>query len=94
VFGSPEYVVRMNPVGACHCFELARRDGAQLVSLSTSRVDPYGALGALPHTETATRFELTDRDGIAEDFPLEGPRTCYGSSKLGGGLLLGEYELP
>jgi CDP-paratose 2-epimerase len=68
VFGSPEYVVRMNPVGAYHCFELARRDGAQLVSLSTSRVYPYGALGALPHTETAHALRADrprrDRGGL------------------------------
>src|SRR3954467_15007320 len=69
--GSPDYVVQANLVGAYNCLELARRDGAQLVFMSTSRVYPYGALDVLPYKETDTRFELTSCDGIAEDFPLE-----------------------
>src|SRR5690349_12064660 len=67
--GSPDYLVRSNLFGAYHCLELARRDDAQFVFLSTSRVYPYGALDALPYRETATRFEL-DGDGaagVAED---------------------------
>src|SRR5438105_14932945 len=31
VGGSPDYLVRTNLVGAYHCLELARRDGAHLV---------------------------------------------------------------
>src|SRR3954449_2878287 len=81
VTGSPDYVVQSNLVGAYHCLELARRDGAQLVFMSTSRVYPYGALDALPYEETDTRYELTG-SGVAEDFPLEGPRTLYGATKL------------
>jgi CDP-paratose 2-epimerase len=33
-----EYLVRTNLVGAFHCLEVCRRQGAQLVFLSTSRV--------------------------------------------------------
>ncbi len=58
VHESPDYLVQTNLVGAYHCLELARRDGAQFVFLSTSRVYPYGALDALPYRETATRYEL------------------------------------
>src|SRR2546423_791694 len=80
VGGSPDYVVQSNLVGAYHCLELARRDGAQFLFMSTSRVYPYGALDALDHREADTRFELAPQDGIpgaseagiAEDFPLEG----------------------
>jgi CDP-paratose 2-epimerase len=88
---SPDYVVQANLVGAYNCLELARRDGAQFVFMSTSRVYPYGALDELPYRESETRFELTERDGIAEDFPLEGPRTLYGATKLGAELLVTEY---
>src|SRR3954471_18214240 len=70
VHDSPDYLVQSNLVGAYHCLELARRESAQVVFLSTSRVYPYGALDALPYTETETRFEL-EGPGVAEDFPLE-----------------------
>lgn len=91
VNGSPEYVVQTNLVGAWHCLELARREQAQLIFMSTSRVYPYGKLDALPYRETETRFELDGLRGIGEDFPLAGPRTLYGASKLATELLITEY---
>jgi CDP-paratose 2-epimerase len=99
VDGSPDYLVQSNLIGAYHCLELARRDDAQLVFISTSRVYPYAALDALEHRETATRFELSpapgtrgaSERGIAEDFPLEGARTLYGATKLSAELLVTEY---
>ena len=57
---SPDYLVQSNLFGAYHCLELARRDSAQVVFISTSRVYPYAALDALPFTETETRFELDE----------------------------------
>jgi CDP-paratose 2-epimerase len=89
--GSPDYVVQSNLVGAYNCLELARRDGAQFVFMSTSRVYPFGALNELPYRETETRFELTGLEGVAEDFPLDGPRTLYGATKLAAELLATEY---
>jgi CDP-paratose 2-epimerase len=56
--GVDDDVVRTNLIGAYHCLELVRRDGAQLVFLSTSRVYPLAALGGLALRETETRFEL------------------------------------
>ena len=47
VDGSPDYVVQTNLVGAYNCLELARRAGAQVVFLSTSRVYPVAALEGL-----------------------------------------------
>jgi CDP-paratose 2-epimerase len=94
VGGSTGYVVEANLVGAYNCFELARRDGAHVVFLSTSRVYPYEALDAMPYEETDTRFELDGSAGVAEDFPLAGRRTFYGATKLAAELLLGEYDLP
>ncbi|HKG40035.1 MAG TPA: NAD-dependent epimerase/dehydratase family protein [Conexibacter sp.] len=98
--GSTAYAVRSNLVGAWHCLELARRDKAQLVFLSTSRVYPVAALNALAFEETATRFELAAQQplpgaspaGIAEDFPLDGARTLYGTTKLSAELLIEEYR--
>jgi CDP-paratose 2-epimerase len=87
---SPDYVVQSNLVGAYCCLELARRDEAQLIFISTSRVYPYGALNALAYREAVTRFEL-DGPGVSETFPLEGPRTLYGATKLAAEHLVIEY---
>ena len=97
--GDTSYPFDTNLVGAYNCLELARRDGAQLVFLSTSRVYPYPALNALRLEQTETRFELADEQsvpgasavGISESFPLEGPRTLYGATKLAAELLIAEY---
>jgi len=97
--GETDYPFETNLVGAYNCLELARRDGAQLVFLSTSRVYPYPALGGLRFDETPTRFELAAEQGlegvsgagISERFPLAGPRTLYGATKLAAELLITEY---
>jgi CDP-paratose 2-epimerase len=100
VDGATDYAVSANLIGAWHCLELARRDRAQVVFLSTSRVYPVAPLRALALEETPTRFELSARqavpgasaDGIAEEFPLAGARTLYGTTKLAAELLLEEYR--
>lgn len=99
VGGATDYVVGANLLGAYHCLELARRDEAQLVFLSTSRVYPVAALNALAYTDGETRFELAAQQpfggvspkGISESFPLEGARTLYGATKLSAELLVTEY---
>jgi CDP-paratose 2-epimerase len=98
-FESPDYVVSTNLVGAYNCLELARRDNAFYVFLSTSRVYPTAILRGLNLVETETRFELganqnvpgVSPNGISEDFPLSGPRTLYGATKLAGEFLAVEY---
>jgi CDP-paratose 2-epimerase len=100
VDGATDYAVGANLIGAWHCLELARRDGAQVVFLSTSRVYPVAALSALAIEETPTRFQLgahqavpgASAEGIAESFPLDGARTLYGATKLAGELLVEEYR--
>lgn len=97
--GDTSYPFETNLVGAYNCLELARRDGAQFVFLSTSRVYPYPALSELRLRATETRFELeadqgvtgASASGISERFPLDGPRTLYGASKLAAELLIAEY---
>jgi len=94
-----DYVVQTNLLGAHNCFELARRDGAQVIFLSTSRVYPVAPQLALKLREEPTRFALepdqavagASAHGVAEDFPLEGARTLYGATKLAAELLLTEY---
>jgi CDP-paratose 2-epimerase len=100
VDGSTGYVFHTNLVGAYNCLELARRDGAQFVFLSTSRVYPVATLERLAFEEGDTRFALAPQQpvagaspaGIAEDFPLAGARTLYGATKLAAEHLVAEYE--
>lgn len=97
--GSPDHLVRTNLVGAYHCLELARRAGAQLVFLSTSRVYPMAALRRIALVEADTRFEPADEQpepgisarGVSEACSLEGARTLYGASKLAAEHLVVEY---
>lgn len=97
--GSPEYLIDTNLVGCYHCLELARRAKADFVFISTSRVYPYRRLNDLAFEERPTRFQLSERQtvagasglGVSEDFPLEGPRSLYGMTKLAGELMVAEY---
>ncbi len=98
--GDTSYLVHTNLTGAYNCLELARRDGAFVVFLSTSRVYPVAPQLSLRLEEAPTRFELADEQpvagvsaaGISEDFPLEGARTLYGATKLAAELLIEEYR--
>jgi len=97
--GGADYVVQTNLIGAHNCLELARRDGAQMIFISTSRVYPVAPQQRLALREDETRFSLLAEQpvagasaaGISEAFPLEGARTLYGTTKLAAELLVGEY---
>jgi len=98
--GDTSYLLHTNLTGAYNCLELARRSGAFLVFLSTSRVYPVAPQLALALEETPSRFELAEAQpvagasaaGISEDFPLGGARTLYGTTKLAAELLIEEYR--
>ena len=100
VDGDTGYLVHTNLTGAYNCLELARRSGAYMVFLSTSRVYPVEPQLRLALEETETRFELAAEQpvpgaspaGISEDFPLSGARTLYGTTKLAAELLIEEYR--
>jgi CDP-paratose 2-epimerase len=99
IHGSPLPLIQNNLTGTVHCMEAARRHNAAFLFLSTSRVYPIPRLNALAHRETPTRFEWTAAEqlpgfsahGVAEEFPLDGPRSLYGATKLAGELLLAEF---
>jgi CDP-paratose 2-epimerase len=100
VDGDTGYLVHTNLTGAYNCLELARRDGAFMVFLSTSRVYPVAPQVELNLDEAETRFELAAEQkvrgvspqGISEEFPLEGARTLYGATKLAAEMLIEEYR--
>ncbi|HSX29852.1 MAG TPA: NAD-dependent epimerase/dehydratase family protein [Candidatus Saccharimonadales bacterium] len=96
---SPDYLINTNLVGTLNCLELARKDDADVVFLSTSRVYPMQHINNLKFKETDTRFELVElqetsgasKHGIAEHFPLDKPRSLYGATKLISEIMIGEY---
>jgi len=95
----PSYVIDTNLVGTVNLFEVARRDGAAVVFLSTSRVYPVAAIETIAFEEAATRFTIAREQtlpgvsaaGISEAFPLDGARSLYGTTKLACELILAEY---
>lgn len=97
--GSPAYLINTNLMGTVNCLEAARRHGADVVFLSTSRVYPIAGLRALPLEVEGERMEIPagagglgwSSAGIAADFPLTGTRSLYGTTKLASELLIAEY---
>jgi CDP-paratose 2-epimerase len=101
VDGDTGFPVHTNLTGAYNCLELARRDGAFMVFLSTSRVYPVAPQVELRLDEAETRFEIAAEQavpgvspaGISEEFPSgPGQRSLYGATKLAAELILGEYR--
>lgn len=97
---SPQYVLDTNLVGTINLLELARKNQASLIFLSTSRVYSIEPLSNLNIIEQSTRLELAQGQtipgvswqGITEDFPLNGYRSLYGATKLASELLISEYR--
>ena len=93
------YVIDTNLGGSVNLFELARRHGADVVFLSTSRVYPVAAIDAVAVDEDESRFRIAAKQtlpgvtaaGFTEDFPLTGPRSLYGATKLASELIMAEY---
>lgn len=98
--GDPSYLVGANLAGTVNCLEAARRQGAGLLFLSTSRVYPIDPMRGLPLVAGDTRFRLPEgaagagwsAAGISADFPLKGHRSLYGATKLASELLIEEYR--
>jgi CDP-paratose 2-epimerase len=96
---SPDYLMNTNLVGTLNCLELARQHGAASLFLSTSRVYPISYINNLKFEEAETRFNILDDQevpgasakGIAENFPLDKPRSLYGTTKLASELVVAEY---
>jgi len=96
---SPKYVVDTNLFGAINCLEASRKEKADFIFLSTSRVYPIDALSSLPLKEDDLRFDIDSLrlftglsiKGISEKFPLGGYRSFYGASKLSAELFIEEY---
>jgi CDP-paratose 2-epimerase len=96
---NPLYVINTNLCGTINCLELARKNRADVIFLSTSRVYPYAQINVLKLKDAGTRFVWRSgqkaaglsANGISEDFTTQGPKTLYGATKLASELLLQEY---
>jgi len=97
--GSPDYLMNTNLVGTLNCLEVAREHNAASLFLSTSRVYPISYINNLKFEEAETRFNILDGQetigasakGIAENFPLDKPRSLYGTTKLASEMVVAEY---
>src|SRR6187551_1628719 len=63
--GDTSYLMHTNLTGAYNCLELARRAGAFMLFLSTSRVYPVEPQLSLALEEAPTRFELAEAQPVA-----------------------------
>ena len=98
--GNPAYVLDTNLTGTIHCLEAARRCGADVIFLSTSRVYAIERLRDLPLERRGTRLDIPanasgtgwSTRGIAADFSITGFRSMYGATKLASELLIEEYR--
>jgi len=96
---SPHYLLQTNLTGTLNLLEYCRAHGIRMLFLSTSRVYPIAALNSIRIEETETRYEIAElqelpgisRRGISEDFPLTGPRSLYGATKLASEMFIEEY---
>jgi CDP-paratose 2-epimerase len=98
--GDARYVVDTNLIGVFNCLEVARRDKAGVVFLSTSRVYSIPQLRALPLVSDKSRLSIPAHQagagwsphGISESFSTAGNRSLYGAIKLAAELLIDEYR--
>jgi len=99
VSNSPGYLLQTNLVGTINCLEQCRKYKSDFLFLSTSRVYSQRALNGIQFTAAETRLVPVipqpipgfSSEGVAEDFPLSGPRSLYGATKLASELLIEEY---
>jgi CDP-paratose 2-epimerase len=92
-------LLNTNLLGSINILELAVKNKAKIIFLSTSRVYPVKALENLNFVENETRYLWSDKQnelgissyGVTEDFTLKGSRSFYGATKLASELLIEEY---
>ncbi len=98
--GSPDYLMNTNLFGTVNCLNFAAKHKSDFIFLSTSRIYPIKTIETLAFEEAETRFVLSPNQqvqgasekGIAENFPLEGARSLYGTTKLASELIIEEYR--
>ncbi len=96
---SPLYAINTNLLGTINCLELARKYAADMIFLSTSRVYPIKTIKELNYKLDSKKINIAKKQnikgitikGISEEFPLDGARSIYGTTKLASELIMQEY---
>lgn len=96
---SPENLIDTNLNGTVNVLEFVRKENADLVYLSSSRIYPFDLINNLNFHKSEKRFELEESqsyrgvslEGISEEFPIRGHRSFYGATKLSSEFLIQEY---
>jgi len=96
---NPLYVINTNLTGTINCLELARKNNAGVIFLSTSRVYAYDALNSIKTEENEKRLDWQSgqqikgwsMNGIDTDFSIDTAKTLYGATKLASEIILQEY---
>lgn len=95
----PTFVINNNLYGSINCFNACLKNQARLIFLSTSRVYPIEKIECANIVELGGRYAFSGQQhgpgvssqGISEDFPLEGARSFYGTTKLAAEYFISEY---
>jgi CDP-paratose 2-epimerase len=98
--GNADYLLNTNLVGTINCLNFAVRNKSDFVFLSTSRVYSIEGLENIKTKESSSRLEIAadqlmpgiSASGISEQFPVDGYRSFYGTSKLSSELIIAEYN--
>lgn len=97
--GGHKQLININLNGTINILNLALKNKAEFIFLSTSRVYPIEQINGINVDEVESRFAISKKqnlkgistEGISEEFSLEGYRSIYGASKLAAELIIQEY---
>lgn len=97
---TPDYLINTNLSGTINCLNFATKNKSDFIFLSTSRIYPIEAIESIAFEETDTRFRISGKQsisgisakGLNEQFPLQGYRSLYGTTKLASEYFIQEYK--
>ena len=96
--GGRKYLIETNLNGLVNSLEVALKQKAKVIFLSTSRVYPMEVINSLNYEESETRYALhvndvegVSKNGFNEKLSLDGYRTLYGATKLSAEYIIDEY---
>jgi len=98
--GELENLIDTNFSGTINTLYFAKRHGAAIIFLSTSRVYPYDSLSNVNLEASVKRFNLSkvqniqgvSENGISENYHLDGVRSLYGATKLASEFFIKEFS--
>jgi len=96
--GGRKYLIDTNLNGLVNSLEVALKQKAKVIFLSTSRVYPMEVINSLSYEESQSRYSLhvnnvlgVSQKGFSEKLSLDGYRTLYGATKLSSEYIIDEY---